>query len=147
RLARTESPEPPPAGCSPIPRTDRPPRTRRSRLTAGGRQDGSRCTPLHPSPALAAPPGRSSRDDPQVRPRLPAAAREVGELGRPAAVRHRPFGQRRDGAYGNRVVHVHVGGQPFAQALDEPIVLEVVHAAMPGAPALLFHLLPQRVIE
>src|SRR2546430_10237360 len=41
----------------------------------------------------------------------------------------------------------HVGGQPFAQTLDEPIVLEVVHPAVPGAPALLFHLLPQRMIE
>src|SRR5258706_8899481 len=89
----------------------------------------------------------SRRDDPQLRPRLPAAAGEVWEPCRPAAVSQRPIGERRDDRECHGVVDIHVGGHAFAEALDEPVVLEVIHAAVPGASALFLYLLPQWMVE
>jgi hypothetical protein len=42
------------------------------------------------------------------------------------------------------VVHVHIGGLPFTQTLDEPVVFDEIHAAVTGARGLLRDFLPER---
>src|SRR5207247_4497283 len=72
---------------------------------------------------------------------------EVRDRHRPAALGHRLLAQSRDGAPGRRVVDVLVGGPPAAQAFNEALVHEVVHA--PVAALVVAHALrvPERVLE
>src|SRR5437867_3798689 len=60
----------------------------------------------------------------------PAAAREVGEVDRTAALGDGSFGQRADDAPRCRVVDVQIGRHARAQRRDEPRVLENVHPAV-----------------
>src|SRR5207247_7042165 len=83
----------------------------------------------------------------QRRRRLPPAAGEVGHRHRPAALGDRLLTQPRDRAPGRGVVDVLVGGPPAAQAFNEALVHEVVHA--PVAALVVAHALrlPERVLE
>src|SRR5688500_9307718 len=72
----------------------------------------------------------SSADDAEWRGGLPASAREIGHVDRPAPGRDGPLGQGCDHAPGGRVVDVLVGRLAAAQALDEAEVLQEIHSAM-----------------
>src|SRR5574339_1090074 len=77
---------------------------------------------------------------------LPAAASEVRELHRGRARGHRHLAERRWSTQGRRVVHVHVGGQPAAHAVDEPPAHHVVHPAVAALAGGLLELRPERVL-
>src|SRR5690606_31397804 len=51
-----------------------------------------------------------------------------------------------DGRQRRGVVDVHVGRQSFAQAPDETVVLEIVHAAVAGAGRLRLQVEPERMV-
>ncbi len=57
------------------------------------------------------------------------------------------FGKLADGAPRGRVVHVHVQRESFAKALDQPVVLDEVHAAMACALGGVVERFPQGVVE
>src|SRR5262245_1127634 len=86
-------------------------------------------------------------DDFERRRRLPAAAREIREVHRGRPALDRLDAQVDDRAQRRGVVHVHVRRLALAQALDQAIVLDEVHAAMAGALRLLGDLLPERMLE
>src|SRR6266567_4926278 len=71
--------------------------------------------------------------DRQGRSRLPSATREIREIHRRGFLRDRLHAQTDDRAYGRRVIHVEVGRRALAKALDQPVVLDEVHAAVAGA--------------
>src|SRR5712692_254567 len=101
-------------------------------------------------PPVPAPRGSSADSafhDWKWRRRHPAAAGEVGHRHRPAALGHRLLAQPRDRAPGRRVVDVLVGGPPAAQALDEALVHQVVHAPVAALVVAYALRLPQRVLE
>ena len=77
--------------------------------------------------------GISSRGDLQLRSGAPAAAREIREFDGAAALRGRADAEIDDRAERRGIVDVHVGRLPCPQALDQAIVLDVVHAAVAGA--------------
>ena len=71
---------------------------------------------------------------------LPLAPGEIRELDGPAPVGHGPFGEGGHCADGCGVVDVHVRGQALPQALDEAVVLQVVHAPVARSRRTLRHL-------
>src|SRR3954449_487113 len=92
-------------------------------------------------------PARLHMDDRQGRRVLPAAAREVREIDRGRFLGHRLHAQMHDRAQRRSVVHVHVGRLSFAEAFDEPVVLDEVHPAVTGALRNRSNLFPERMLE
>src|SRR5207244_13413918 len=85
-------------------------------------------------------------DDLERRAVLPGPPGKIGALHRPAPPRDRALGQLRHSAPRRTVVHVHVRRLPRAQALDEAVVLDVVHSSVSRAAGALLERLPQRVL-
>src|SRR5439155_12857429 len=77
----------------------------------------------------------------------PAAAREVGEVDRTAALGDGSFGQRADDAPRCRVVDVQIGRHARAQRRDEPRVLENVHPAVAAGGGTNQFGAPERMLE
>src|SRR5262245_53193077 len=75
----------------------------------------------------------------------PLPSCEVRHVHRPALAGVGWSGEVDERAERHRVVHVHVGGLAFTKALDEAIVLHVVHPAMPGTGRALVHFTPERM--
>ena len=65
--------------------------------------------------------------------RLPAATGEIGEVHGAAFFATDCTLRCDDRAERRRVVDIHVGRRAFAQAIDQPVVLDVVHAAVARA--------------
>ena len=61
---------------------------------------------------------------------VPCAAGEVGHSHRSRAVFYGELGQRSQRAPFGQVVHVHVKRQSIAQAVNQTVVHDIVHAAM-----------------
>src|SRR5687768_4175816 len=85
-------------------------------------------------------------DDAEWWPSLPGTARKIGEVQRTAALLDRLLAQHDHGSAGGAVVHVRIHGCALLQTLDQPEILDVVHAAVSRAGRALVEPLPQWVV-
>ena len=102
---------------------------------------------LPPTTRNAAKSRRSGFHDPQRFTRLPAAAGEVGNVDRTAAACDRSFRAFTDRAERRRVVDIHVQRQTVPQAVNQAIVFEKIHSAVPAGGLLDRFGPPERMLE